>query len=109
MAEFTTKSFQLSLNEARMYQKFAEERNFREDFETQVAAAEKGTIFLYSCDLDESAGESARGGYFSRALVEAGHAFGLRNADGSKWYSTKNAFTEASEATTIRHRQQNPK
>jgi len=109
MPEIFTKSFQLSLLEARRYAKFAEERNFRQDFENLVADAEKGTIFLYSCDLEESAGESSLGGYFSRFLVEAGGAFADRNQDGSKWYSTKHAFTSAARMTTERNRQQHPK
>lgn len=109
MREIFTKSFQLSLNEARRYAKFAEARNFREDFENLVAQAEKGTVFLYSCDLDESAGESRLGGYFSRFLVDAGNAFGDRNTDGSKWFSVKGAFKDAAEATTLRNKQQHPK
>ncbi len=108
MAEIFTKSFQLSLNEARAYAKFAEARNYRQDFEDLVSNAEKGTIFLYSCDLDESAGESASGGYFSRYLVEGGLAY-ARSRNGQRSYLTKTAFQVAAEATTLRNKQQHPK
>ena len=108
MPEIFRKSFQLTLNEAKRYAKFAEERNFRQEFEDLVAEAEKGPVFLYSCDLDESAGESRLGGYFSRFLVEAGNVFGDQNTDGSKWFSVKGAFRDAAEATTLRNRQQHP-
>jgi hypothetical protein len=108
MPEVFTKSFQLSLNEARAYAKFAEARNYRQDFEDLVANAEKGTIFLYGCDLNESAGESERGGYFSRYLVEGGLAY-ARNRGGNRSYSTKTAFQVAAEATAARNKQQHPK
>jgi len=85
------------------------QRDYRKDFEVQVAAAEKGTIFLYSCDLDEAAGEDRNGGYFSRYLVKAGRTFADRNGDGSKWYSMARAFEQASVATTEHNKQQHPK
>jgi hypothetical protein len=108
MSEIFEKSFQLSLAEARRYARFAEERNFRQEFEDLVAKAEKGPVFLYSCDLNESAGESRRGGYFSRLLVEAGNAFGENNTDSSKWFSVRGAFRQAAEATTRKNNQQHP-
>jgi hypothetical protein len=108
MPEIFTEAFRLSLLEMKRYAKAAEVRNFRRDFETLVAKAEKGPVFLYSCDLNESAGESARGGYFSRFLLEAGHAFAASNEDGSKWYAVDKAFASAAEATTNRNRTQHP-
>lgn len=108
MREIFTKSFQFSLNEARAYAKFAEARDYRQEFEDAVANAEKGTIFLYGCDLDESAGESETGGYFSRYLVEGGLAY-ARNRGWDRLYSTRSAFQFAAEATTGRNKQQHPK
>jgi hypothetical protein len=108
MPEIFTESFELSLNQRMKFAKAIVRRNYRKDFEMQVAAAEKGYTFLYSCDLDESAGESARGGYFSRFLLEAGAEFAVHNSDGSKWYPMDSAFSAAAAATTARNRTQRP-
>ncbi len=108
MREVFMESYQLSVAEVRKYAEFARTRNFRQEFETLVEKAEKGFVFLYSCNLDEAAGESRRGGYFSRALVEAGKAFGDRNADGSKWYPMNSAFDAAAVTTTGYNPAQHP-
>jgi len=108
MPEIFSESIQLSLNQRMKYAKAMVRRDYRKDFETQVANAEKGYVFLHSCDLDESAGESARGGYFSRFLLEAGAEFAAHNTDGSKWYPMDAAFANAAAATTDRNRTQHP-
>jgi len=108
MPEIFLESFDLTRNEVTRYAKFAEARNFREDFESLVTQAEKGTIFLYSCDLNESSGESPLGGYFSRFLVEAGRMFADSNEGGRQWLSTKDAFAAAMQYTIGRNKQQHP-
>lgn len=83
-------------------------RNFRAEFERQVGLAEKGAEFLYSCDLDESAGEGRAGGYFSRSLVVTGELFAEQNADGRGWLPMNRAFGFAAAMTTDRNRFQHP-
>jgi hypothetical protein len=90
------------------YMKFAEDRNARRDFEVQVAKAEKGYEFLYSCGLNESAGDTPTGGFFSWYLVQGGNEFAQRNEGGKNWYSVKSAFNFAAKKTTERHRPQHP-
>lgn len=107
MPEIFPETIQLSLG-MRTKSAMVAQRNYRQDFETELAKAEKGTIFLYSCDLDESAGESDTGGYFSRYLLETGRKF-VEQTDGTKWLSTYNAFGPAAAATTGRNSQQHPK
>lgn len=46
---------------------------YRQLFDSQVEVAEIGGIKMYSCDLNESAGETSRGGYFTRGLVKSAY------------------------------------
>jgi len=101
--------YQLSTAEARIKAARMVERNYRQDFETQVASAEKGAVFLYSCDLNEAAGESSRGGYFSRSMVQVGENFKKKYTDGTKWLSMDKAFQGAAVLTTEKERSQHPK
>jgi hypothetical protein len=108
MPEIFTETIERSLAEVARFSKMAMERDYRKIFESWIADAEKGPIFLYSCDLDESAGESRLGGYFSRFLVEVGRRFAQGNQDGRKWFSTEHAFNIAANDTTLRNRTQHP-
>lgn len=85
------------------------ERDYRKDFEVEMASADKGTVFLFSCDLDEAAGEGSRGGYFSRALYQVGLDFRLSNTEGKNWLSMDKAFSRAAAKTRTRNPQQNPR
>jgi hypothetical protein len=102
-------SIQLSYAEVRKYAAFARTRDFRQEFETKIGACEKGFIYLYSCDLNESAADSPRGGLFSRCLVASGVGFAENNSDAKKWLSTREAFGSASSATTSHTPTQHPK
>ncbi len=102
MQEIFTETAERSIAEVTRFSKMVRERNYRRLFEDRTAEAEKGPIFLYSCDLDESAGESRLGGYFSRFLVEAGRKFAEGNQTGSHWYPMDSAFNRAAAATTVR-------
>lgn len=76
-------------------------------FDEAVARAERGVIVMYSCDLNESAGESNRGGYFSRALTE--YAMGWEDAQQREaLLTTDSAFESAAVLTTKRQAQQHP-
>lgn len=108
MPEIFDESIERSLAEASRLAKLAQERDYREIYDSHIANAEKGSIFLYSCDLRESAGESRLGGYFSRFLVEAGQKFAERNQVGSHWLPVDHAFGRAAKSTTARNRTQHP-
>lgn len=79
----------------------------RELFDKTCADTEKGAIFMYSCNLDEAAGESStRGGYFSRGLVDVGEAFAEKRSAGAM--RCNGAFEGASAITKRKSPQQNP-
>lgn len=78
----------------------------RELFDKSITEAEKGPITMYSCDLNEAAGESSRGGYFSCGLLEISAAWADRG-DGSVLRSNT-AFTGAAAYTTNKNPQQHP-
>ncbi len=85
-------------------------RDFRKEFDARVMAAEKGDIFIYSCDLDEGAGEDEHiGGYFSNALVNVGMRYGKTNPSTGSWLGVDMAFSTASAITLRQNRQQHAK
>lgn len=108
MPEIFEETIQMSLVRESRFAKASVARDYRKDFDVAVANAEKGYTFLYSCDLNESAGESPRGGYFSRYMLEAGLAFAEKHIDGTSWLSMSNAFDRASQSTTARNKLQHP-
>ncbi len=85
------------------------DRDYRKDFENEMSRAEKGSVFLFSCDLDEAAGEGNRGGYFSRSLYRIGVNFRNSNTKGTNWLPMDKAFRRAAEMTRTRNPQQNPR
>lgn len=82
--------------------------NCRRIFDEAVSKAERGNIIMYSCDIGESADESNKGGYFSRALVDCSENWANGQWMSSRIYLTNNAFQCASENTTRRSPQQHP-
>jgi Caspase domain len=95
--------FAMTLNEAQKRLK-SNRQNCRAIYDYAVSSAEKGAIYLYSCDLDESASDSNS---FSRMLVGIGEAWGERNAPGI--FPSDQAFSQAAAATTRKNPQQHPK
>lgn len=85
-------------------------QKYRELFETEIMKCEKGAIELYSCDLDEAAGESSRsGGYYSRFIAACCEEWHSRVSDGAKSvYRINEAHECAAEKTNDRARQQHP-
>ncbi|MFA8017733.1 caspase family protein [Bremerella cremea] len=81
----------------------------RRIFDLAVAKCEIGPVFLYSCNLNESAGENDNGGFFSTFMVsEAENWFERCNDSGNVYLSMRSAFNRASPATTRRQPQQHP-
>jgi hypothetical protein len=95
--------FRMSLQEAEETLRPNRER-CRQLFDASVLQAEKGAIYMYSCDLDEAASDSYS---FSRALVEAGEAWAEKRKSGILW--SNEAFHVAAAATSQRNKQQHPK
>ncbi|MEQ1917807.1 MAG: caspase family protein [Elusimicrobiota bacterium] len=69
-------------------------------FERKVMEAEEGRIEMYSCDLNQAAGESRRGGFFTRALLDGARQWAKSLIySGSHTLSTREAFAIAEKGT----------
>lgn len=104
-AEEYSRSFQLSLN-AKMAALRPDRARCRALFDASLEQAERGPIFMYSCDLNEAAGESNRGGYFSRAMLDVAEAWADQKERGT--LRSNNAFAGAAQVTTRKNPQQHP-
>jgi hypothetical protein len=76
-------------------------------FDDLVPRCEAGRIVMYSCGLDESAGEDKYGGYFSRALVDECEA-ACTGSHQQVIVNALNGFQRAEQAMTARHPPQHP-
>jgi len=57
----------------------------RKWFEYSIAACSKGLVTMFACDIDETAGETRRGGFYSSALLSEAQSWQLtKNIDTSK-------------------------
>jgi caspase domain-containing protein len=77
----------------------------RAKFDDLVARSERGAIYIYSCCVDESAGDSKQGGLFTIGLVRAGELWKPKKG---KYVSVMNAFRSAERFTNEENPQQNP-
>jgi len=69
-------------------------------FERKIMEAEEGRIEMYSCDLNQAAGESRRGGFFTRALLDGARQWARSLIySGSHTLSTREAFAIAESGT----------
>lgn len=84
--------------------------NIRQRYEGEFLACEKGAIYMYSCDIDEAAGESAtKGGYFSSSLITSAREWASApNRKSPDSLSTAEAFSFAKARTKQLSPQQNP-
>ncbi len=81
----------------------------RQLFDEAVIAAERGRIVMYSCGINEAAGESNTGGYFSKALVTCSETWANAQPHGNdRVYYTNEVFACAAAVTTRREPQQHP-
>jgi hypothetical protein len=103
LVEKYARDFQLSLNEAEKSLR-PNRRRCRELFDSSVTQAERGTVYMYSCDLNESAGDVYS---FSRFLVEAGEEWANNARSGVLRCS--DVFLAAASATKAKNKQQNAK
>lgn len=101
------KAFQFSLAE-RKAQVRPDSVHCRDLYDTLVARAEKGPSFLYSCDLNESAQETASGGYFTRFHIEGSMEWATQQRTSASLH-VNDSFEMAARATTARNPQQHPK
>lgn len=85
------------------------EKSTREYYDEAVMSGEKGCCTLYSCDLDEAAGETKNGGYFTRALIDHGESW-YRNQRGlhGNVLRIDAAFALTSATVTTKASQQHP-
>jgi hypothetical protein len=103
----SAEAFQLALN-ARMGKLLPNPQRCRVLFDHLISEADKGPIYFYSCDLDEAAGETEGGGYFTQALLDVSQAW-AESPSRMRSFPTNDAFQAAAEVTTRKNRQQNPK
>ncbi len=106
--EEEVKQFSRALMEARAKLNPSKE-GCRKLFDEVLAGTEKGAAFMYSCNLNESAGESSsRGGYFSRFQLDVGEQWGERQSQRAS-LTCFQSFSAASELTISKSKgQQHP-
>ncbi|HAX19390.1 MAG TPA: hypothetical protein DCY64_03805 [Hydrogenophaga sp.] len=73
------------------------ENNSRQIFDSQLQDCPPGIIEIYSCDISETAGEEASGGYYTSALLGAAELWG-QNAPRSRVLTVKEAHDSATMA-----------
>jgi hypothetical protein len=93
--------------------KMAETRlryRYREIYDQALSETERGCITIYSCNLDEAAGEDRRmGGLFSSSLIICGDTWHQSTSYGNESiYTVRDAFNCASRRTNQIMPQQNP-
>lgn len=76
-------------------------------FDDNVASAERGTVFLFSCSRGEAANDRPNGGAFSFGLVEAGRAWWMQRTNRGV-LTILTAFERAAEFVKRRESQQTP-
>jgi Caspase domain len=82
---------------------------FRAHFDSAMMAAEEGRIVMYSCGVGQSAGETNRGGFFSRSIVEISEEYcGSQGYFSGGSLSVREAFEKAKEKTCILNAPQSP-
>jgi hypothetical protein len=82
----------------------ADKEKYRKLYDEQIEQAPTGAEYLYSCNLNESAGESSQGGYFTQALLRCGEKFDKNNSV----YTVHDAFWCAYVRLSNKASQQNP-
>lgn len=82
----------------------------RQLFDDALSNSERGTISLFSCDLDEAAGETKEGGYFTSSLLDSANVWKDSLSGGlSSSLDLYSAFTRSVDAVhRTSHNQQHP-
>ena len=85
------------------------ESNSRQIFDSHLQACPPGIIETYSCNISETAGEEASGGYYTSALLGAAERWGV-NAPRSQVLTVKDAHDSAAVAVQRKSgNRQNPR
>jgi hypothetical protein len=83
---------------------YADRAAHRKLFDDAITSAPMGAEYLYSCNLDEAAGESSEGGYFTQALLRSGKNFNKKACV----LTVDDAFREGKYYVTAKAPQQHP-
>jgi len=81
---------------------------YRQLFDSRVETAENGGTKMYSCNLNESAGETSRGGYFTRGLVKSAYDSEPSTNTNSLFLPMTGAFDTAYTYVQAKSPQQHP-
>lgn len=89
---------------------YQDRQAYRRLFDATVAQGEKGIIRMFSCDIDEAAGESRlSGGYYTEALMKCCRDWDTATESGRRnYYSVWQAHSCAATRATHRAFQQHP-
>jgi hypothetical protein len=74
----------------------------RKLFDRLVLEAEEGRVVMYSCDVNQAAGETRNGGFFSRFLVQKARAVCEASSEGGV-IQVPDAFEMAKQETNLRN------
>jgi hypothetical protein len=81
----------------------------RAAFDESISRSEQGIIKLFSCALDEAAGETPEGGYFTKGMIDGAEEWADgRNKGSSAVLSLWQAFQFAELEVQVRMPQQHP-
>lgn len=97
---------------ARQFSLSSEALKYRMAFDATVEQLPKGCVRLFSCDVNETAGEwSGRGGYFSRTLLDEADAWIAKQGGGTRgqYFPWDQAFQQTTATIKAFAPQQNPK
>lgn len=82
----------------------ADREAYRKRFNDQIKLAPAGIEILYSCDLDEAANETRKGGAFTQAMLRVGEDFNEKE----RVLTVDQAFSKARTFVSIKYPQQHP-
>lgn len=82
--------------------------NFRQVFDENVLHAAEGRIEIYSCDINQTAGDPGTGGVFTQALLESVQSIHNKNYRGYTIVSLEQAFLIAQKDTQRNNSPQSP-
>ncbi len=109
LVKVTKKELLKALNESLGFaMESASNINFREAFNTEVMNCSEGRIVLYSCDINQSAGDDGSGGVFTQNLLNSSNAITNTNLYSYTPLYLDAAFEFAKEKTTAENYPQRP-
>ncbi|PNH99248.1 caspase family protein [Vibrio diazotrophicus] len=82
--------------------------DFRAEFDNAVMAAPEGRIVMYSCDIDQTAGDHGEGGVFTQSLLRSPAYFNNANSYGCTVVDCNESFNIAKTVTYKQNAPQSP-